>query len=156
MPGCHPCLIGRGKFCTLVGTELFLPEGWIKDKKRFEAAGIPGSEQKFQTKPELALKLIKQIVGAETEFDFIGDDGLYGHNAELTRALDDLDRFYVLDVHKDETVFLLEPTFSISESKGNKDRMHRNIQPDIQPVQLQDYIKTLTPTSMIRVMLNKL
>jgi SRSO17 transposase len=136
--------LANGKFCTLVGTELFLPEGWTKDKKRCEAAGIPGSEQKFQTKPELALKLIKQIIGAGTEFDFIGGDGLYGHNAELTRALDDLGRFYVLDVHKDETVFLSEPTFSIPERKGNKGRMPTNIQPDIQPVQLQDYLKTLT------------
>lgn len=131
--------LANGKFCTLVGTELFLPEGWTKDKKRCEAAGIPGSEQKFQTKPELALKLIEQITGAGTEFDFIGGDGLYGHNAELTRALDDLGRFYVLDVHKDETVFLSEPTFSIPERKGNKGRMPTNIKPDIQPVQLQDY-----------------
>lgn len=136
--------LANGKFCTLVGTELFLPEGWANDKQRCEAAGIPASDQKFQTKPELALKLIKQIIQAGAEFDFIGGDGLYGHNAELTRALDDLDRFYVLDVHKDETVFLAEPTFSIPERKGNKGRMPTNIQPDILPVQLQNYIKTLT------------
>lgn len=136
--------LANGKFCTLVGTELFLPERWTKDKQRCEAAGIPDSEQKFQTKPELALKLIKQIIEAGTEFDFIGGDGLYGHNTELTRALDDLDRFYVLDVHKDETVFLSQPTFSIPARKGNKGRMPTNMQPDIQAVQLQDYIETLT------------
>lgn len=136
--------LANGKFCTLVGTELFLPEGWTNDKQRCEAAGIPASDQKFQTKPELALKLIKQIIQAGAEFDFIGGDGLYGHNAELTRALDDLDRLYVLDVHKDETVFLSEPTFSIPERKGNKGRMPTNIQPDILPIQLQNYIKTLT------------
>jgi SRSO17 transposase len=136
--------LANGKFCTLVGTELFLPEGWTKDKERCEVAGIPDSDQKFQTKPELALKLIKQIIQAGAEFDFIGGDGLYGHNAELTRALDDLDRFYVLDVHKDETVFLSEPTFSIPERKGTKGRMPSNVQPNIQPIQLQKYIKTLT------------
>ena len=54
--------LANGKFCTLVGTKLFLPDGWTKDKKRCEAAGIPDSEQKFQTKPGLALKLIKQII----------------------------------------------------------------------------------------------
>jgi SRSO17 transposase len=135
--------LANGKFCTLVGTELFLPEGWTNDKQRCEAAGIPDSDQKFQTKPELALRLIKQIIQAGTEFDFIGGDGLYGHNAELTRALDDLDRFYVLDVHKDETVFLSEPTFSIPERKGTKGRMPSNVQPNFQPIQLQKYIKTL-------------
>ncbi len=53
---------------------------------------------------------------------------------ERPRALDNLDRFYVLDVHKDETVFLSEPTFSIPECKGNKSRMPTNIKRDIQPI----------------------
>jgi len=136
--------LANDKFCTLVGTELFLPERWTNDKQRCDAAGIPEADQKFQTKPELALKLIKQAIEAGIEFDFIGGDGLYGHNAELTRALDCLGRLYVLDVHKDETVFLSEPTFSIPERKGNKGRMPTNIQPDIQPKQLHNYIKTLT------------
>ena len=136
--------LATGKFCTLVGTELFIPETWINDKKRCDAAGIPKEQQKFATKPQLALKLIKQAIEAGTEFDFIAGDGLYGHNAELTRALDNLKLFYVLDVHKDETVFLSESTFSIPERKGNKGRIPTNIQPNIQPIQLQAYIKTLT------------
>jgi SRSO17 transposase len=136
--------LANGKFCTLVGTELFIPEDWTKDKDRCDAAGIPIEEQKFETKPELALKLIKRAVEAGIDFDFIAGDGLYGHNAELTRALDDLNLFYVLDVHKDETVFLSEPTFSIPERKGNKGRIPTNIQPNIQPIQLQNYIRTLT------------
>ena len=136
--------LANGKFCTLVGAELFIPKDWTEDKERCDAAGIPEEEQKFETKPELALKLIKRAVKADTDFDFIAGDGLYGHNAELTRALDDLNLFYVLDVHKDETIFLSEPTFSIPERKGNKGRIPTNIQPDIQPIKLQNYIKTLT------------
>lgn len=135
--------LANGKFCTLVGTELFIPEDWTKDKDRCDAAGIPIEEQKFETKPELALKLIRRAVEAGTDFDFIAGDGLYGHNAELTRALDELNLFYVLDVHKDETVFLSEPTFSIPQRKGNKGRIPTNIQPNIQPIQLQNYIKAL-------------
>ena len=100
-------------------------------------------DQKFQTKPELALKLVKRAIDSGIEFDFIGGDGLYGHNAELTRALDALAQFYVLDVHKDELVFLTEPTFSIPERKGNKGKFPTKIQPDIEPVQLQNYIKLL-------------
>ena len=137
-------VLTNSKFCTLVGTELFLTQEWTKDKERCDAAGIPASYQKFQTKPELALKLVKQAIDAGVEFDFIAGDGLYGHNAELTRALDSLNQFYVLDVHKDELVFLSEPTFSVPERKGNKGRIPTNIQPDIATVQLQNYIKTLT------------
>lgn len=135
--------LSNGKFCTLVGTELFLPKGWTDDKSRCKSAGIPLPDQKFQSKPELALKLVQRAIEAGVEFDFIAGDGLYGHNAELTRSLDKLGQFYVLDVHKDETVFLSEPTFSIPERKGSKGQMPTKIHPDIESIQLQNYIKTL-------------
>ena len=51
--------MANGKFCTLVGTELLIPEVWTNDKKRCVEAGIPKEQQKFATKPQLALKLIK-------------------------------------------------------------------------------------------------
>lgn len=136
--------LANEKFCTLVGSKLFLPEEWCNDTSRCQAAGIPKEHQVFKTKPQLALELVKQAVDAGVEFDFVGGDGLYGHNAELTRALDDLPVFYVLDVHKDETVFLSEPTFSVPQRKGIKGRTPTNRQPDVAPVQLQHYIKTLT------------
>ena len=135
--------LGNENFCSLVGTELFLPEVWTKDKQRCDDAGVPELDQIFQTKPELALKLIKRAIDSGIEFDFIAGDGLYGHNAELTRALDTLDQFYVLDVHKDELIFPTEPMFSIPERKGNKGKFPTKIQPDIEPVQLQNYIKLL-------------
>lgn len=135
--------LGNEKYCSLVGTELFLPEVWTKDKQRCDEAGVPELDQKFQTKPELALKLVKRAIDSGIEFDFIAGDGLYGHNAELTRALDALSQFYVLDVHKDELIFLTEPTFSIPERKGNKGKFPTKIQPDIEPIQLQNYIKLL-------------
>lgn len=136
--------LSNGKYCTLVGTELFLPKEWINDKARCQQAGIPVEEQKHQTKPELAFKLIKRAIDAGVEFDFIGGDGLYGHSAELTRALDELGQFYVLDVHKDETVFLTEPSFTIPERKGERGRMPKELKPNIEPIQLQKYIETLS------------
>jgi len=76
--------LGNEKFCSLVGTELFLQEGWTKDKQRCDEAGVPELDQKFQTKPELALKLVKRAIDSEIEFDFIAGDGLYGHNGSAT------------------------------------------------------------------------
>ena len=109
--------LANGKFCTLIGSELFIPEVWTNDKKRCNQAGILTEEQEFETKPQLALKLIKKSVTAGVEFDFIAGDGLYGHNAELTRSLDVLKQFYVLYVHKDETVFYLNPRFRYLSAK---------------------------------------
>ena len=136
--------LGNEKFCSLVGTELFLPEDWTNDKQRCDAAGVPELDQKFQTKPELALKLVRRAIDSKIEFDFIAGDGLYGHNAELTRALDALDQFYVLDVHKDELIFLTEPAFSIPGRKGNKGKFPTKMKPHIEPMQLQNYIKLLS------------
>jgi SRSO17 transposase len=79
--------LANGKFCTLVGTELFIPECWANDKGRCDQAGIPAEQQKFETKPLLALKLIKQAITAGVEFDFIAGDGLYGHNAEQNKSV---------------------------------------------------------------------
>ena len=135
--------LGNERFCSLVSTELFLPEDWTEDKQRCVASGVPELDQKFQTKPELALMLIKRAIDSGIEFDFIASDGLYGHNAELTRALDALDQFYVLDVHKEELIFLTEPAFSIPERKGNRGKFPTKTQPDIEPIQLQNYIKLL-------------
>lgn len=136
--------LANEKFCTLVGSKLFLPEDWCSDKERCHGAGIPEEHQAFKTKPQLALELVKQALEAGVDFDFVGGDGLYGHNTELTRALDELSVFYVLDVHKDETVFLSEPHFSVPALKGNKGRTPTNLQPDVAPIQLQHYLKTLT------------
>ena len=83
--------LSNEKFCCIVGTELFLSKVWTEDKDRCDAAEIPESDQRFQTKPELALKLVKRAIDSGVEFDFIAGDGLYGHNAELTRSLDALD-----------------------------------------------------------------
>ena len=135
--------LANAKYCTLVGTKLFLPQAWIDDKDRCKEAGIPQG-QTYKTKPELALELVKQAIDAGVEFDFIAGDGLYGHNAELTRALDGLQQFYVLDVHKDEMIFLSEPSFSIPARNGNRGKIPTKIQPNIESIQLQEYIKRLT------------
>lgn len=135
--------LANEKFCTLVGSKLFLPEEWCNDRARCQGAGIPEEHRVFKTKPQLALELVKQAVDVGVDFDFVGGDGLYGHNGELTRALDGLSVFHVLGVHKDETVFLSEPTFSVPQRKGKKGSPPVNRQPDIAPIQLQHYIKTL-------------
>ena len=40
--------LANGKFCTLVGTEHFIPEVWTNEKKRCNQAGIPTEEQEFE------------------------------------------------------------------------------------------------------------
>ena len=136
--------LSNGKYCGLTGTRLYLPASWTEDAERCEAAGIPLAERRYRTKPELALELVQEAIASGVDFDFINGDGLYGHNSELSRALDDLGKLYVLDIHKDERVFSREPTLSVPEKKTGRGRTPTLLHPDIASMQVQDYMKTLS------------
>lgn len=49
---------------TLIDRELYLPLDWCEDRDRCRAAGIPESVR-FQTKPELAQRMIERIWQAQ-------------------------------------------------------------------------------------------
>lgn len=73
----------------------YLPKSWTEDKERCRKAGIPKDAMQFKTKPELALDMIDEDILNGVQFDWIGGDGLYGHNYELTNGLDYRNLFYV-------------------------------------------------------------
>lgn len=140
---------------TIIDSVLFLPQDWIDDKKRCEKSGIPKEHISFKTKPQLALEIIKAKVKLGVEFDWIGGDGLYGHNSDLTNGLDDEGLFYVLDCHKSETVFMSEPSFSIPEKKGKRGRNPTAVKPDIEAVKLETYCQSLALTDWEEVTIRK-
>ena len=106
---------------TIINERIFLPKSWTQDDDRCQQAKIPEQYRKFKTKPQLALEMIKQDIKRGVDFDWIGGDGLYGHNTELCDELDDLGCFYVLDVHKDEKVFLEKPEITIPYQSQEED-----------------------------------
>jgi SRSO17 transposase len=112
----------NGTRATMVNARLYLPKCWTDDAARCGKAKIPKDKRVYKTKPQLALEMIGQDVSNGVSFDWIGGDGLYGHNSELTRGLEERGHFYVLDVHKDERVFLKEPGISLPAKKPGKGR----------------------------------
>ena len=48
---------------TPIDRRLYIPKEWLEDKKRRDEAGIP-KELKFQTKPEMALEMLKEATTA--------------------------------------------------------------------------------------------
>jgi SRSO17 transposase len=129
---------------TIINERLFLPEAWTNDKIRCKLAGVPEAFRSFKTKPELALEMLKQDIARGVKFDWIGGDGLYGHNYELGKAIDILNLFFVLDVHKDETVYLEEPTLGVPEKKMGRGRNPTNVKA-LQPnIRLDKILQQLT------------
>lgn len=126
----------NGTSASIINERIFLPETWINDNKRCEEAKIPIELRTYKTKPELALDMIKQDITRGVSFDWIGGDGLYGHNTKLCDGLDDLGLFFVMDVHKDETVFLQEPSFTVPGAKAGSGRKPTKLKADVCSIRL--------------------
>ena len=133
----------------LVDERLFIPENWINDKLRCRLAGIPKEHVNFKTKPQLALEMIDQMIHEGIAFDWVGGDGLYGHNREFRCGLDERKLFFVLDVHKDETIFLDCPEFSLQPKTGKRGRPSKRLKPNIDPIRLDKYLQHLENTDWI-------
>jgi SRSO17 transposase len=140
---------------TIVDQRLFLPVSWTTDKTRLDQAGVPADKREFKTKPQLALEMVKDLVGCGVKFDWVGGDGLYGHNVELCEGLDKLGQFYVLDVHKDERVYLEEPAFSVPARKSNRGQEPVKTKADKPSVRLDKYCEGLAPDQWKRLAVRK-
>jgi len=112
----------NGKRATLIEEMLYLPKSWTEDNDRCDLAGIPEEYRSYKTKPQLALDMIDKALENKVEFDWVGGDGLYGHNYELAKGLDNRALFFVLDVHKDQHVYLENPELFIPKSKSGRGR----------------------------------
>ncbi|MCP4457643.1 MAG: transposase [Cytophagales bacterium] len=127
---------------VMVNERLFIPEKWVKDKPRCKQASIPKEHIEFKTKLQLALEMIDQLMDEGVEFDWIGGDGLYGHNRELRNGLDQRELFYVLDVHKDEKIFTERPIFAVHEN-NKRGRPSKKPKPNISSIRLDQYASQL-------------
>jgi SRSO17 transposase len=149
------CSLVNGERATLVHQRLFLPESWTSSPSRCDLAGIPQDCRTFQTKPELALAMIKDLIASGVEFDWVGGDGLYGHGSFLSTALHEMGLFYVLDVHKDMTVYLQEPVLSIPAKKPGRGRTPAKLKSHCPSIRLDAYMQSLSETDWVEEKVRK-
>src|SRR5260370_29286389 len=99
----------RAKGHTLIDRELYLPLAWCEDRDRCRAVGIPES-LRFQTKPELAQKMIERIFQAQIPISWVVADTVYGGNLDLRNWLETHQYPYVLAVPCNEPVGFQPPS----------------------------------------------
>ena len=99
----------RGRWVGLLDTELYVPKEWTQDPTRCAAAGVPAERQVLKTKPQLALEIVQRARRNGVRFSWIAADGAYGQDRALLRALDDAGECFVLDVHRDQKIYLEDP-----------------------------------------------
>jgi SRSO17 transposase len=108
--------LARGRSVSLIDAELYLPQVWVQDSDRCAAAGVPSERQVLKIKPALALELVQRARRNGVRFSWIAADGGYGQNRALLRALDDAGETFVIDVHRNQRIFLEEPSHAGQET----------------------------------------
>lgn len=83
--------------CAYVDAQLYLPQDWTKDPERCREAGIP-KDVEFQTKPQLALRMLERAHEVDGPVPWVLGDEVYGKSEELRRGLEGRKQGYVLAV----------------------------------------------------------
>jgi SRSO17 transposase len=89
---------------ALIGRALYLPEGWAADEERRELAGVP-DEVAFETKPQLAGRLLQHAHDQGIRAGFVAGDEVYG-GRDLRRSIRERGTGYVLAVRSNYAVTL--------------------------------------------------
>lgn len=115
--GVFAALAHRETAC-LIDAELFLPEHWAMDAARCAEAGIPEEARVYRSKTEIALGMIRRARRHGLAFDWVAADGGYGKERWFLDALDDDGERFLIDVHSDQTIYLIDPAPRVPERLG--------------------------------------
>jgi SRSO17 transposase len=89
---------------ALIGRALYLPEDWAADEERRELAGVP-DEVMFETKPQLAGRLLQHAHDLGIRAAFVAGDEVYG-GLDLRKSIRERGTGYVLAVRSNYPVTL--------------------------------------------------
>ncbi len=87
-----------------IGYRMYLPEEWVKDEERRKKAGIP-TDVTFQTKPEIALDLLKQACNAGIPHGMVLADAGYGSDTGFRDEVTALGFSYAMGIGPGATVW---------------------------------------------------
>lgn len=99
----------QGEHGALVDTRLYLPKEWIEDPERCQKAKVPKEQIVQRSKADLGLEMVSHARELGLRFGWVGADGGYGKDPGFLRALNASGENFVVDVHKDQRVYLEDP-----------------------------------------------
>ncbi len=107
-------VVSDGLIAAPVAGRLYLPEKWADDKPRREAAGVP-PEIQFQTKPMIAVDLIKEVLAAGVSRAPVLGDEVYGNASELRWELRQMELEYFLNAGGDLLAWTERPKTRLAQ-----------------------------------------
>ena len=108
-----------------------------------------------KTKIDLALDLICENIDAGIQFGWINADGLYGNSHQFCSSIEDMGKDFVVDIHKDQRIYLSDPRPYLPEAISQKGRKPSRLKADELSVQVEDYLQTLKNSYFREVKLRK-
>jgi len=136
-----------------VAFRLYLPESWIKDRKRRKKTGVPESIQ-FQTKPEIALEQIRRARERGIPQGVVLADAGYGTDTAFRQALTKIEVAYVMGIQSTATVWKPgEGPKPVAARQSNIGRPRKLLQRDKkhQPVSVRELAHALPPEAWSQV-----
>jgi SRSO17 transposase len=114
----------RGSAC--VGFRLYLPEEWANDRRRCRKARVP-PEVQFQTKWQISLDLVDDVLDAGVRSHIVLADSGYGDSREFRSALRERGLHYAVGVHHPTMVWRPGTRFAVPAKTSHKGPARRNL-----------------------------
>jgi len=107
---------------AMVDAEIFLPEAWFGAEyaELKQTVGVPAERTRFETKPELGVKMIKRAKMAGLPFEAVLCDSLYGRSSQFRHELREEHLLYMADIPNNLRVYLTQPTVGVPEPRPGK------------------------------------
>ena len=129
-------VLGNKEHVAPIGCRLYLPENWVNDKQRCLEAGVPEEDIEFYRKQDLALQLVIQARAQGVEFGWVGGDSFYGKDPSFLRSLDQMHETFMMDVPKDQRIYLEDPDPVVPKPKSKKGRNPTKLKAQTDPIRV--------------------
>ncbi|MDA8168561.1 MAG: IS701 family transposase [Nitrospiraceae bacterium] len=96
--------IATGRASLPIGYRLYLPKEWAEDTEKRAQAEIPDSIE-FQTKPEIAIELVKKALDEDIPRAIVLADAGYGNDTDFREKLNKLKVVYAVGIQKNTNVW---------------------------------------------------
>lgn len=147
--------LSLGKQVGLINARLFLPDEWVDDPIRCKKAGVPKEVRVKRTKIDLALDMIVEDLSRGIHFGWINADALYGNSSHFCNSIEDMGENFVVDIHKDQHVFLANPAIYTPGLASKKGRPPVRLKTDEVSVEVRKYCTTLKKSDFKKVKVRK-
>lgn len=143
--------LAQGALSTLIDTRLYLPQEWIQDPERCLAAGIPEQEIVAKSKTDLAFEMVVRARRNGVRFSWVSADGGYGKEPGFLRRLEDHGEVFVVEVHRDQHIYVEDPAPFVPEPKRRHGTKPRRLQAQSSSQRVDEWVKAQPAESWQRV-----